>query len=64
MAGPSCDTITTIYTLPDLLLSCQRRAGELMLASRTSTVRKPILYRAPPGGPRDVRKCSKAADDR
>jgi hypothetical protein len=44
MAGPSCDTITTIYTLPDLLLSCQRRAGELMLASRTSTVRKPTPY--------------------
>jgi hypothetical protein len=25
LAGPSCDTITTIYTLPDPLGSCQRR---------------------------------------
>jgi hypothetical protein len=25
MAGPNCDTISTTYTLPDPLLSCQRR---------------------------------------
>ena len=38
MAGPSCDTSTTIYTLPDLLLSCQRRASEGLARSRFRSV--------------------------
>jgi hypothetical protein len=41
MAGPSCDTITRIYTLTDPLLSCQPRGIRLMPPLQTSTVRKP-----------------------
>ena len=41
MAGPSCDTITPTFTLPDLCCHANDGPGELMPALRTSTVRKP-----------------------